>query len=195
MGHLVRFPDPDYPVEIDLRNPILAALWAWLIPGAGHFYQRRYAKAVLYAVCILGTYFFGFFLGDGKVVYASFRRPDVRYPYLCQVFVGLPALPALVQRHRVLGSRPPQDPLWNGVMAPPRNVREQEADELASWHRRLKGRFELGTLYTMVAGLLNLLAIYDAYAGPVWMPPEDKAKKGKPDSEDGASGSEPAGSS
>ncbi len=195
MGHLVRFPDPDYPVEIDLRNPILAALWAWLIPGAGHVYQRRYAKAVLYAVCILGTYFFGLFLGDGKVVYASFRRPDVRYPYLCQMFVGLPALPALVQRQRVMGGSERKRPLWGGYMAPPRDVREQDPDELASWHRRLKGKFELGTLYTMVAGLLNLLAIYDAYAGPVWLPPEEKAKKDQPASGGGASGADRDGSS
>ena len=100
MNSIVRSPDPDHPVEIDLRNRYLAVLWAWLIPGAGHFYQRRYAKAVLYFVCILGTFFFGLGLGGGRVVYASFRRPDMRYPYLCQVFVGLPALPALVQRQR-----------------------------------------------------------------------------------------------
>ncbi len=103
MSYIIRSPDPDDPVEIDLRNRYLAALWAWLIPGAGHVYQRRYAKAILYAVCILGTFFFGLGLGRNKVVYASFRRPDMRYPYICQVFVGLPALPALVQRQRSHG--------------------------------------------------------------------------------------------
>ena len=70
-------------------------------------------------------------------------------------------------------------------MAPPKQpVREQEPDELAYWHRLLKGRFELGTLYTMVAGLLNVLAIYDAYAGPVFVSPEEEKKKrdSKPES-------------
>jgi hypothetical protein len=185
MNYIVRSPDPDHPVEIDLRNRYLAALWAWLIPGAGHFYQRRYAKAVLYFVCILGTFFFGLGLGGGKVVYASFRRPDMRYPYLCQVFVGVPALPALVQRQRVMRSQNPQEPLWNGWMAPPTQpVHEQEPDELAYWHRLLKGKFELGTLYTMVAGLLNVLAIYDAYAGPVFVSAEEEKRKrdSKPES-------------
>jgi hypothetical protein len=145
----------------------------------------------LYAVCILGTYFFGFELGDRRVVYASFRRPDMRYPYLCQVFVGLPALPALVQRQRVMRG---DLPLWDGFMAPPSQpVREQHADELADWHRRIKGRFELGTLYTMVAGLLNVLAIYDAYAGPVFLATEQK--NDKPPPEDGASDSGEGGRS
>lgn len=186
MDKIVQSPDPAYPVKIQLKNPPVAAFWAWLIPGAGHLYQRRYAKGILFAVCILGTYFFGLALGGGKVVYASFRRPDMRYPYLCQVGVGLPALPALVQRQRVMGGR---DPLWNGLMAPPEQpVIEGEHDELADWHRQLKANFELGTLYTMIAGLLNVLAIYDAYAGPVFVSPEEESKE-KPPPDPPSSGS------
>ena len=187
MDKVVKSPDPAYPLEISLRNPPLAALWAWLIPGAGHLYQRRYAKGVLFMVCILGTYFFGLALGGGKVVYASFRQPDMRYPYLCQVGVGLPALPALVQRQRVMGENSHRnrleqpEPLWNGLMAPPQQpVSEQDRDQLADWHRELKSYFELGTLYTMIAGLLNVLAIYDAYAGPVFVLPEEESKDKPP---------------
>lgn len=177
MDMFVRSPDAAYPMEIPLRNPPLAAFWAWLIPGAGHFYQRRYAKGTIFSVCILGIYFFGLAIGEGKVVYASFQQPDVRYPYLCQVAVGLPALPALVQRQRVRAGRPL---LWNGLMAPPVVKGEQVADELAQWHRDLKGNFELGTLYTMIAGLLNILVIYDAYAGPVFMLAENRQDKPPP---------------
>ena len=181
MDKVVKSPDPAYPLEIKLRNPPLAAFWAWLLPGAGHLYQRRYAKGILFMVCILGTYFFGLALGGGRVVYASFRPPDMRYPYLCQVGVGLPALPALVQRQRVMNRMPPQEPLWGGLMAPPQQpVREQDRDQLADWHKELKVYFELGTLYTMIAGLLNVLAIYDAFAGPVFVLPEQKDKKDKP---------------
>jgi hypothetical protein len=35
--------------------------------------------------------------------------------------------------------------------------------------------FEIGTLYTMLAGMLNLLVIYDAWAGPLG--PSDEEKK------------------
>ncbi|MFO0263209.1 MAG: DUF6677 family protein [Planctomycetota bacterium] len=34
----------------------------------------------------------------------------------------------------------------------------------------------MGTLYTMVAGLLNLLAVYDAFAGPMIITPEMRRK-------------------
>ena len=40
-------------------------------------------------------------------------------------------------------------------------------DELAFWNKHLCRNFELGTIYTVIAGLLNILAICDAFAGPV----------------------------
>jgi hypothetical protein len=58
------------PLEIDLKDPVLAALLAWLIPGLGHWYQGRRHKAVLFFVCILGTFIYGLYLGEGRVVYA-----------------------------------------------------------------------------------------------------------------------------
>lgn len=39
--------------------------------------------------------------------------------------------------------------------------------QLSLWHRRLGRFFDIGTLYTMLAGLLNLLVVYDAWAGPM----------------------------
>jgi hypothetical protein len=146
-------------IEIDLRDPYTAALLAWAWPGAGHIYQRRYAKAVLFMVCILGTYFFGLALGEGKVVYAAWKQTDRRWQYPLQLGVGLPAAPALVQS---VVTRRGGEPLFGGLMAPPR-----DDGELRSWHKNLNMRFELGTLYTMIAGLLNVLAIWDAYGGPV----------------------------
>ena len=46
-------------LEIDLKDPRLAAFLAWLVPGLGHFYQGRTAKGVLFFVCILGTFLYG----------------------------------------------------------------------------------------------------------------------------------------
>jgi hypothetical protein len=37
--------------------------------------------------------------------------------------------------------------------------------------------FELGSLFTAVAGLLNLLAIFDAFAGPMPLPHTDERRK------------------
>ena len=164
----------DEQFEIDLRQPGLAAFWAWLWPGAGHLYQRRYAKGILFMVCILSTYFYGLAMAGGHVVYASWNKADRRWQYLCQVGVGLPALPALVQARRVAtGGKP----LLKGVMAPPRLEPYSNVDELSQWHLNYQLYFELGTLYTMIAGLLNVLAIYDAYAGPVLVSSDEKDDK------------------
>lgn len=154
----------DGEVVIDLRNPLLAGLLAWLVPGAGHLYQRRYGKGVLFMVTILSAYLFGFLIGGGHVVYASWEKNDRRYHYICQVGVGLPALPAILQNR--LARNPNREPLLGGLMAPPERVDPKLMDELAIWHARLGSRFELGTLYTMVAGLLNIVVIFDACSGP-----------------------------
>jgi hypothetical protein len=170
-------PTQQGAMEVDLRNPIAAALWAWLWPGAGHIYQRRYAKGILFMICVLGTYFFGLAIGGGHVVYASWTKTDKRWKYIFQVGVGLPALPALVQSRRVMSGN---EPLMGGLMAPPTDqpVRPEQRDELADWHEKYHSLFELGELYTMIAGLLNVLVIYDAMVGPAL--PDEKEKSDKP---------------
>ena len=167
----------DEDIEVDLRHPATAAFLAWLWPGAGHLYQGRYAKGFLFMICILSTYFAGLTIGEGHVVYASWTKDDRRWQYFCQVGVGLPALPALLQNRRVMAG---EKPLFHGIMAPPKQpVLPEGEDELARWHEHLSGRFDLGTLYTMIAGLLNVLVICDAYAGP-FVPSSDKEEEGKP---------------
>ncbi len=170
-------------LHVDLRNRPLAALLAWLIPGAGHFYQRRYAKGSLFFVCILSIWILGFVLGGGHVVYASWQPGDKRWHYLLQAGVGAPALPALVQgdrmrRHTDQGRTDRKyKPLWGGFMAPPfRPVLEQEADEVSAWYARFGAGYEMGTWYTVIAGLLNILVIYDAYGGPLAIPISGRKK-------------------
>ena len=88
----------DDEIEVNLKDPRLAAFLAWLVPGLGHFYQGRNGKGVLFFVCILGTFFYGLYIGGGRVVYASTedvlsrRFLTERWQYVCQAGVGLPAL-------------------------------------------------------------------------------------------------------
>jgi hypothetical protein len=196
MAHkTIQFPPPsDYSdggepaesIEIDLHEPWLAALLAWALPGLGHLYQGRTGKGLLFFICVLGTFLYGLYLGGGKVVYASVPgEPQYRWQYWCQLGIGLPAAPALVQRHRM---RSHQQPLWSGFMAPPRmqptktvddsQHESVQPDELGKWIVDLHPRFELGTVYTVIAGLLNILVICDAYAGPLVLAPREN-KKGK----------------
>ena len=198
---------PPDNIPVDLRDPAWAALLAWLWPGAGHIYQRRYAKGALFMICILGIFFYGLMLGSGRVVYASWKPNDPRWQYVCQIGVGLPAFPAIAQSFKTKnggkpyfplaerygdGARmydliPPEDlatyegnRLIDGFMAPPPGeVDPEHIDVLGKWHEELLHRFELGTLFTIVAGLLNVLAIYDAFAGPAYEIPEEEKKRKK----------------
>lgn len=190
MGEMpTEVPDQSAEESIDLKDPALAAFLAWLIPGLGHWYQGRRAKAALYFICIMGLFVYGLCLGGnstlgyGRAVYFSWRPGDQRMAYLCQIGVGLPALPALVQANRMGNHRK----VWcGGFMAPPRpdpvrgddredpNANQPTAGEL---HRQLARYFELAGFFTMVAGLLNVLAIYDAWAGPVVVHPAAKKKE------------------
>jgi hypothetical protein len=171
-------------LTIPLKDPFVAGFLAWLVPGAGHIYQGRTAKGLLFSACILGTFFYGLFLGEGRVVYASWRPTDQRLPFICQVGVGLPTMPALVQAYRIKQGKAP---LWSGFMAPPRlgpTSRVPPTDPaqltLSDLTFLLNRRFEIGTAFTMIAGLLNVLAIYDAWGGPMVMEhPNDKKKKKK----------------
>lgn len=147
---------------LDLRNRYLAAVLAWLIPGAGHAYQRRYLKSTIFSISVFMCFLAGMFMSANRCVYASWEGTEKRWQYFLQVGVGLPALPAAYQAWR--GNT-------EGFMAAPAS-----SHELDAWHHDTASGFEMGTVYTMVAGLLNLLVVFDAFAGPLPPPVNPRAK-------------------
>lgn len=183
-------------IQIDLKNRALAAFLAWLVPGAGHWYQGRKSKGVLFCVTILLTYFIGFAIGGGHVVYASWVPGDKRWHYACQLGAGVVTLPALLQTKRLNSftdfsqipagiTDPNYEPMWGGWMAPPRRpVVEDRADDTAAWYARWGAGYEMGTWYTMIAGLLNILVIYDAYSGPLSTPISGRKRDDEDDEEE-----------
>lgn len=216
MPEIVYSQEEGEPIHVDLRDPYLSAVMAWLWPGAGHFYQRRFAKGFLFMICILSTFIFGLGIGRGRVVYMSFQKGDVRWQYPMQLGIGIPAFPAVIQAFKTQGrkndpfyplcERYPHDypvasmrfhkvdpekfpdavvdgkkTLKDGFMAPPPGPvgLENDPDVLGMWHYDYKHMFELGTLYTVVAGLLNLLAIYDAFVGPAVITPAQREQMEK----------------
>lgn len=191
----------DNTVEFGLRDPKVAALLGWLWPGAGHFYQRRHLKGFIFMICIVSTFAYGLFIGQGRVVYASNRPNDFRWQFICQSGFGMPSILAIAQSMKVKNDRDPffvlcerypadyQDaggnvrefekipaderdqfqgePIRDGLMAPPKGpVLPEDNDVLGMWHAEMRHFYDLGTLFTVVAGLLNILAVYDAFAGP-----------------------------
>jgi hypothetical protein len=164
---------------VPLKNPLKAAFLAWLMPGLGHFYQGRTGKGILYATCILGLYFMGLLLGEGNVVYWRWVNPvsdpeNFRLYYPGQFFVGLPAFLAFIQGTlHSLGIHPI---LWGFMDKPPEHI-------INGLHPRLGKLVEVASVYTTVAGLLNIFAIFDAYDGPAYCddePEPEPEKAAKP---------------
>lgn len=187
--------------DVDLKDRYLAAFLAWLVPGLGHLYQRRIGKGTLFLVCILGTFLFGLAIGNGRVVYYSSNLDRFQKArYFAQACVGVTALPALMQNRRVMQGKPPL--ISDNFMRPPYErhyppfkpgfglqdenkldlfettdhvgKKVTQPNELSLWHYELGSLFELGTTFTVIAGMLNVLAIFDAFAGPMITLPTKK---------------------
>ena len=155
---------PNNDLNIDLRNPVLAACLAWLVPGLGHCYQGRIGKALLFFVCIYGVFFFGLAQGGWRNVYYRKDAEEHRWAFYAQLGVGAAALPGVIDALRLRQLLPPS---WRDYGKIPT---EQEIDA-----QHLVGkRTDIALIYTIIAGLLNLLAVLDAYAGPALFEEERK---------------------
>jgi hypothetical protein len=109
-------------------DPAGAALLAWAVPGAGHLFLGKWAKALLYFLLISGTFFAGWAMSDFDNIY--FERG--RWHVIPQMGVGIATFAI-------------------GLKAAAANPKDT-----------VMPLFEMGTLYTMVAGLLNVLVVMDA---------------------------------
>jgi hypothetical protein len=168
---------------INLKNPVIAGILTWFIPGLGHYYQGRTMKAILFFFCIVPTFWVGCVLGSGseigfaRNVYCSWRFQDKRLFFIPQACLGMAAIPAGLQAIQI---DPGHQPLFGRFMAPPQI---EEGDQtgvpptLTEIVRKKHFLFELGTYITVIAGLMNLLVIFDAIDGPLVYQPEKKEDK------------------
>ena len=171
--------DGEQIVSVNLKNPYIAGLLAWLAPGLGHFYQGRYPKAIIFFFCIMSTFVAGCALGSSaevgiaRNVYWSMRRPnDMRFWWFAQAPLGLATIPSGIQAWHVNSSQPPP---FGRFMAPPKLWQDRTgvAPTLDEIRQKLP-LFELGTYLTVIAGLMNLLVIFDAMDGPFVSKREEK---------------------
>lgn len=276
-------------LRINFRSRELAAVFAFLIPGAGHFYQGRKLKAGIFFSGILTLFFSGMVLADWQPVYSQIvystrpnsgvqiDTPEASYGanfslgYAAQAAVGLPALPALLQQNRFSNdsgvvntlSSEIQSPFSgvarvngrfipvvgdlvlspgpvgtakgsfsgrtkNGadfeieVSGPVRMGREvfgsphrffrltgisgaeiegeavlelqgsidrsflnwyqapRDNEELDRLHNKLSHLFDIGAVFTWIAGLLNVMAIWDAYDGPAYGYGDEEPEEAEP---------------
>lgn len=199
--------------DVDLRNRYVAGLLAWLVPGMGHVYQRRYFKGAIFGLSVWLLALAGIAMGsyyatspdDGvkrlylaRNVYCSWRPGDLRLAFIPQSGVGFYAIPALAQYRAAkdanLDESYEQEKDYSVralAFAPPQLPAEYHSranqptqNEIAA---RLNSWLDVGLLYTMTAGMLNFFAIFDALGGPSLFEfeeeEEDEKKKKKSKSE------------
>jgi hypothetical protein len=169
-------PDKVPPPE----NGATAALLSYLVPGLGQIYQGRVGKGVLFFVCVYALFFYGMYLGSWRNVYlpdTTGPRNDQNNPwnlprlpanlynrphFLGQFWVGIAAWPALYQYY-VFNSRDDDNPPLRGFQ------REPPEPVLQELIRNGDKTWDLAWVYTVIAGVLNVMVIYDAFAGPAFV--------------------------
>ncbi len=154
-----------------------AAFLSYLVPGLGQVVQGRVGKGLLFMVSLLAMFFLGQAMGQWRNVYipipvdvhgqrTSFN-PLVgvmqRWHYAGQFFIGAAAWPALWQFYE---KKMPEGEFWQDFQRGPRSHAEE--DELNRFIVRSDKTPDLGWVYTVIAGMLNILVIYDAFAGPAF---------------------------
>jgi hypothetical protein len=179
----------------------LAAFLSYLIPGLGQIYQGRIGKGILFFVGIYALFFYGAYLGSGSVtvndvtytVSSNVYLPDTadqtntlnlprlaanlynRPQFLGQFWVGIAAWPAVIQYMTYDKDRPDRvHPLLGSFERPP----SQEA--LNALNTSRDKLIDLGWVYTVIAGVLNIMVIYDALAGPAFLAAAAKEPKPSP---------------
>ncbi|MCB9840796.1 MAG: hypothetical protein H6809_03985 [Phycisphaeraceae bacterium] len=166
------------PTYEPLRFNPVAGVLAFLIPGAGHVYMGQATRGVLIGAGILGLFFGGMFIGGLSIVDSRSPRMENRISYYGQVLVGPAAIivdrlhqsmfKAVDERTRTTRALNPGE-----VIIPagdPRNGRNvpiiaraaDGTDEGPPYVKSLGKVHEIGLLYTLVAGMLNLIVIIDA---------------------------------
>jgi hypothetical protein len=158
-------PLPDY-------SP-LAGLLSYVVPGLGQIYQGRIGKGILFLVCLYGMFFTGMALGHWKNVYL----PDTaakngqawlpvpvanlwsRLHFAGQFWIGAAAWPALWQ-YAHYDPNQDADSVFGTFERAPKND-----DDLNKLQQNSDKTWDLGWVYTVIAGVLNILVIYDAFAG------------------------------
>jgi hypothetical protein len=167
----------------------LAAFLTYLVPGLGQVMQGRIGKGLLCFFCLYGLFFYGLKLGQWKNVWLAdcrnlpevsvpvvgelpylFKNLNYRKEFIGQFWMGAAAWPALLQ---FFSTDPLPSPRNDDPWEPKPNrllghyMQAPSEAELNRLQRDGNKTWDLGWVFTVIAGALNVLVIYDAFAGPL----------------------------
>ena len=174
---MAHHPIPNRPKHLDW----FAAFLSYLVPGLGQIYQGRYGKGILFFIALYLLFFYGMWMGSGKNVYLPETNTknnmlftwkpagDVenRPHFAGQFWIGVAAWPAIIQ-YATFDPNKQHPILKDWQREPPEAV-------LNDLQRKGDKRWDLGWVYIVIAGVLNILVIYDALAGPAFRDPKEMA--------------------
>jgi len=179
------------------KHDPLAGFLSYLIPGLGQVYQGRIGKGLLFFFSLYLLFFYGQWMGQWKNVWLPDARvlppTDIairglswnlegvpkalayRPQFLAQFWMGIAAWPACLQ-YRSFDKFNPA-----GIRVLGTYQRQPSDEEMNELIRATNNRIDLGWVFTVIAGVLNLLVIYDAFAGPMFRDlPEPKLSEPTP---------------
>jgi hypothetical protein len=178
-------PEATEPPLPPIKLAPLAAFLSYLIPGLGQVYQGRVGKGLLFFFGLYLLFFYGMWMGQWRNVWLPNERAlppagiagqnlggvakaiSYRPQFLAQFWIGIAAWPAV---HQYITYDPTKDE--GSLFGKFQRVPTEE--ELNDLQRNASKRWDLGWVYTVIAGVLNLLVIYDALAGPMFREPPRK---------------------
>jgi hypothetical protein len=149
-----------------------AGVLSYLVPGLGQICQGRLSKGLFFLVSLYGLFFVGMYLDDWKAVYIPDARHNAgklpnwvnnlinRPQFLGQFWIGVAVWPAIYHYNQTPPRDEPAGSFWQQLEQAPKE------DEINQLIRDSDKTWDLGWVYTVIAGVLNVLVIYDAFAGP-----------------------------
>lgn len=192
-------PNPSAAPPVQRELSPWAAFLSYLVPGLGQIYQGRVAKGLLFLVCIYTLFFYGQYLDSGMAtvngkpyrVTSNVYLPDTmeknnpwkldwrlavnlynRPQFAGQFWVGIAAWPAVWQ-YLTYDEHKDEDALLGTYQrTPPEAALNQLINEDDK-------RWDLGWVFTVIAGVLNIMVIYDALAGPAFGPAPAASREGE----------------
>jgi hypothetical protein len=170
---------------------LFAGVLSYIVPGLGQIYQGRVGKGLLFLVCLYGLFFTGMAMGEWKNVYLPDLAKDAddirpwdnnvwhlprpltflanvynRPHFAGQFWIGAAAWPAIWQYNNMNVPSKETSPFWHDFDRGPRDFQDDQA--MNQFLTNSDKTPDLGWVYTVIAGVLNILVIYDAFAGPAF---------------------------
>lgn len=140
----------------EIARGLLVGLAGWVIPGAGHWLAGARGRALAFFALVVGTAALGIAF-DGNLAVADARAPFLtRLQVVANLALG-PAEPVL--RTTLYGA-----PIYSNVLQSPRRPDAEKRAALEVRTLRFQKRWSgYGSTYLLVASLMNILIILDAW--------------------------------